>query len=94
MIMVVMMVLVLVITMVVVMVVVMMPLMVDGDAIDGDVADDDGGPLNLPKYIFFNSRSAPVWILCQFICNRLVARIALKPQYNDNFDPRPLGKAI
>ena len=36
-------------------------------------------PLNSPKYIFFNTGSAPVWILCQIICNRLVARIALQP---------------
>ena len=37
-------------------------------------------PPNLPIYIFFNTRSAPVWILCQIICNRPVARIALQPQ--------------
>ena len=44
-------------------------------------------PLNLPKHIFFNTGPAPVWILCQIICNRLVVRIALQPQYSVNFDP-------
>ena len=48
-------------------------------------------PPNSPKYIFFNTGSARVWILCQIICNRLVARIALQPQYSVNFDPCPLG---
>ena len=37
-------------------------------------------PLSSPKYIFLNTRSAPVWILCQIICNRVVLRIALQPQ--------------
>ena len=47
--------------------------------------------LNLPKYILFvNTGSAPVWILCQFICNRLVARIALLPRHGVNVDPCPL----
>ena len=36
-------------------------------------------PLNSPKYIFINTVSAPVWILRQIICNRLVARITLQP---------------
>ena len=49
-------------------------------------------PLNSAKYIFFNTGSAPVWILCQIICNRLVARIALQPQYSVNFDTCPLYK--
>ena len=48
-------------------------------------------PLKSPKYIFFNTGSATVWILCQIICNRLVAKIALQPQYRVNFDRCPLG---
>ena len=48
-------------------------------------------PLNFPKYIFLNIGSAPVWILCQSICNRLVARILLQPRYSVNFNPYPLG---
>ena len=78
----------------VVVVVVMMPITVGDDAVDGDVVGDDvvvrvhvqlslpysfKCPLNSPKYIFFNTGSAPVWILCKIICNRLVARIILHP---------------
>ena len=47
--------------------------------------------LNSPKYIFFNTGSAPLLILCQIIYNRFVARIALQPQHSVNFDTYPLG---
>ena len=50
--------------------------------------------LNSPKYIFFNTGFAPVCILCQIICNRLVARIALQQWYSVIFDTCPLGWAI
>ena len=46
-------------------------------------------PLNLPN-IFLNTGSAPVWILYQIICNRLVASTAAQPRYRVNFKPLTL----
>ena len=48
-------------------------------------------PPHFAKIYIFNTGSAPVWILCQIICNRLVARIAPQPRYSVNFNPCPLG---
>ena len=89
--------------MMMVVVVVMMALMVGDDALNSDVVgDDDGGgrgallghlqvsgsvgarhviSAKFAKIYIFNTDSVPVWILCQIICNRLAARIALQPRY-------------
>ena len=52
------------------------------DAIDGDVGYD-------AKKI--HAGSAPVWILCEIICNRLVARISLQPRNSVNIGTCPSG---